>query len=489
MEESMRKQLEKWHQLQEYQKIVDAVEAMPKAARDYEMDGLLARAYNNLDQYGKALQLLIPYAKEGQNDPAWLYRTAYAHYYLHQERQALLLFQKVLELCPGDEDVEEFIQMCKTDLAWPVATPFARRMETFWQVFVREEEKLRQLLTKKETLQQAVLLTQRLLNLGFRHVFFELGMREGKCELSLTPDGARHRLFKLMYWQQTAPKELQEHWNFKVGRQACGPQVGLRVGNIELRSADVQVWAQAQDNQQASLALYCEKLLPYLQDKNPKVVLQAKRALSILLDQRIGELSHIRHITKLEVLTEPRTGESSILLDDVEGWIVESLYQGDWEKAKNFDPCAVFQAYRLAPPAAEQRVVPRADVAVGFTACPEVVQGYYHNDPRLVEEELADGVVYGFLYYKNAPGADRERALLRAGLEQAIAKKCAPFGRAIGGAVGEDCSYIDVVCWDMPTFLKEAAPILFSAGLKEPRFHVYRMDCGAVGINPTQPEK
>ena len=42
------KQCQKWHEKDKYQKIIDALEAIPAEERTPEMDSELARAYNNL---------------------------------------------------------------------------------------------------------------------------------------------------------------------------------------------------------------------------------------------------------------------------------------------------------------------------------------------------------------------------------------------------------------------------------------------------------
>ena len=50
----------------QYQKIVEAIEAIDPTERGYELTGQLARAYNNLGQYERALTLLLATKNEGQ---------------------------------------------------------------------------------------------------------------------------------------------------------------------------------------------------------------------------------------------------------------------------------------------------------------------------------------------------------------------------------------------------------------------------------------
>ena len=51
MDKKFLKQLARWHEDDEFQKIVDAILALPEEERDYDLTGQLARALNNLEDY------------------------------------------------------------------------------------------------------------------------------------------------------------------------------------------------------------------------------------------------------------------------------------------------------------------------------------------------------------------------------------------------------------------------------------------------------
>ncbi len=53
------KQLARWHEDDEFQKIVDAILALPEEERDYDLTGQLARALNNLEDYETAAEVLL----------------------------------------------------------------------------------------------------------------------------------------------------------------------------------------------------------------------------------------------------------------------------------------------------------------------------------------------------------------------------------------------------------------------------------------------
>lgn len=56
MDEALLEQVKRWHEEDEYQQIVDRILEIPPDARDYECIGQLGRAYNNLGEYGEALE-------------------------------------------------------------------------------------------------------------------------------------------------------------------------------------------------------------------------------------------------------------------------------------------------------------------------------------------------------------------------------------------------------------------------------------------------
>ena len=122
-----------WHENDEYQKIIDALEAIPEGERTPEQDLELARAYNNQGDPGtpegralfqRAIELMEPHRAVLGEDYSWNFRMGYAHYYLDREEQALGYFQKALTLHPGDdpqynteEEIRFFIDDCRRWIA------------------------------------------------------------------------------------------------------------------------------------------------------------------------------------------------------------------------------------------------------------------------------------------------------------------------------------------------------------------------------------
>ncbi len=67
MDETLRKQIDAWTETDEHGRIVDMLGQISPEERDSEATGLLARAYNNLGEYEKAL----PFRKRVQDFWKW----------------------------------------------------------------------------------------------------------------------------------------------------------------------------------------------------------------------------------------------------------------------------------------------------------------------------------------------------------------------------------------------------------------------------------
>lgn len=122
MDQNFYHQLQQWHEDDEFQKIIDAIEALPLGERNYELTCQLARAYNNLgtvgetEPYERAVEELLSVREQGEEDPLWHFRLGYAYFYLDREAEALPEFERVLELEPDDGDAKLFLSWCRESL-------------------------------------------------------------------------------------------------------------------------------------------------------------------------------------------------------------------------------------------------------------------------------------------------------------------------------------------------------------------------------------
>ena len=482
------KQCQQWFEQDEAQKVIDTLEAIPAEERTPELDSELAKAYiavadiGEREPFEKALELLAPHEEYFAEDHCWNYRTASAYYCLDEEGPALRYFEKALEARPGDKDTQECIDECRRRLSLPrFEKNFRERTQEAWAAFSQIEAELRQIIDTDETHQRGEELIEKCgnaLKTALCDTSFELGFNGEKHELILSPEGLRSRLFPLVYFQKQAPESVLEHWNIWVGRQPC-EGFELRAGEIEVRADDVQMWAEETEDHQVSLVLYCEKLTPILKEDTDKVWW----ALSMLVDQTIGEVSAIAFVAGFDVYAQPKDEPAKLLSELPE--LLQSMGLSLWRDGSDYLENS-YLAYELKPvedPEADWRL----DVYTGSCRLPVLINDYLTARSDMVDEYHKDGIAAGFLLYplSGFTGEERVKVILdfRDNLRDAILRDAGEEAVTfLGGATGLYCGYLDFIAWDLPAVLTAAQAFFEGSDLPYAHFHAFRRDVGGVPL-------
>ena len=492
------KQCQKWHENNEYQKIIDALEAIPNQERTPEMDSELARAYNNLaDPYKpdgsellkKAIALLEPHEEYFKGDHFWNFRMGYAYYYLDQEGRALRYFEKALKARPSDEDTQELIDWCKKRITLPQFSEcFRERTEAAWEAFAEQEAQLRQTMDEdknNERGEELIHQCDEILKQVFDEIAFEMGFNGEKYELILTPEGDKVKLFELVYFQKHAPKEVLEHWNILVGRQPS-QNIGLRTANgWDISGEDVRIWLEEQGENRFAISAYCEKLLPILREEEGRVWWM----LTTLTDQVLGEIPHMRYIDSFDVLETPKE-EPSILMSQLP----------DNLKGRGLDLSTDSEAYLETyigykmKPDEDPEDDWRLDTMVGSTCCPALINGYLNADNDFMDDLHADGAVAGFFCYPLDTLREEEGSQkifdFRDKLEEVFTTGDGPEVLTLtGGATGLYCGYVDFIAWDIRTALQMAKEFFEDSDIPWASFHTFRREAGTVALKKPPEEE
>lgn len=484
------KQCQQWFEQNEIQEVIDALEAIPAGERTPELDSELAKAYIAIAEIGeagralyeKALKLLAPHEEYFAGDHCWNYRIASAYYFLDEEGPALCYFEKALKARPGDRDTQEYIDDCRRRLSLPrFEKNFRERTQEAWTAFSQIEAELRQIMDTDKMHQRGEELIEKCgnaLKTALRDTSFELGFNGEKYELILSPEGLRSRLFPLVYFQKQTPESVLEHWNIWVGRQPC-EGFELRAGEIEVRAEDVQMWAEETEDHQVSLVLCCEKLAPLLKEDTDRVWW----ALSMLVDQTIGEVSAIAFVAGFDVYAQPKD-EPAMLLSELPE-LLQSMGLSLWRDGSDYLENS-YLAYELEPvkdPEADWRL----DVYTGSCRLPVLINDYLGARSDVVDEYHRDGIAAGFLCYPLADftGEERSKNILdfRDALQEAILNQAgAEAVTFLGGATGLYCGYLDFIAWDLPAVLTAAQAFFEGSDLPYAHFHAFRRDVGGVPL-------
>ncbi|OUQ26425.1 hypothetical protein B5E80_02235 [Flavonifractor sp. An135] len=488
-------QCQKWNEKDEYQKIIDALEAIPAQERTPEMDSELARAYNNLadpyqpggrDLLRKAIALLKPHEDYFQGDHCWNFRMGYAYYYLDQEGRALRYFEQALEARPGDEDTLELIDWCKKGIALPrFSACFRERTAAAWENFAEREGQLRQIMDEDETHtrgEKLIRACEAILNQAFDDISFELGFNGETYELILTPEGDKVKLFELVYFQKHAPKSVLEHWNILVGRQPL-QSIGLRTEDgCEISGDDVQIWLEELDKNRFAISAYCEKLLPMLQASKGRVWWM----LTTLTDQVLGEISHMRYIDRFDVLEQPKESPS-IRMSQLPDKLREQGLKLSTDPEAYLETYLGYQMEPREDPDADWRL----DVMAGSTCCAPLINGYLEADNDFMDRLHADGAVAGFFCYpldSLREGEETQKIFaFRDRLEEALTAGDGPELLTLtGGATGLYCGYVDFIAWDLRAALQLAQEFFEDSAIPWASFHTFRREAGSVRLKAAQ---
>ena len=103
MKEDILQKIESLYDLDKHQEIIELIEALPAEQLSAELISELGRAYNNLQQYEKGLELLKSIEFEESNNPRWNWRIAYSYYFLDDFLNAEKHLLKSIELNPEEE--------------------------------------------------------------------------------------------------------------------------------------------------------------------------------------------------------------------------------------------------------------------------------------------------------------------------------------------------------------------------------------------------
>lgn len=482
------KQCQQWFEQDEAQKVIDALEAISAEERTPELDSELAKAYIAIADIGerepfeKALELLAPHEEYFAEDHCWNYRIASAYYFLDEEGPALRYFEKALKARPGDKDTQEYIDDCRRRLSLPrFPKNFRERTQETWAAFSQIEAELRQIIDTDETHQRGEELVEKCgnaLKTALCDTSFELGFNGEKYELILSPEGLRSRLFPLVYFQQQATESVREHWNIWVGRQPSRDFM-LRAGDIEVRAEDVQMWAEKTEDRRVSLVLCCEKLTPLLKEDTDRVWW----ALSMLVDQTIGEVSAIAFVAGFDVYAQPKDEPARLLSELPE--LLQSMGLSLWRDGSDYleNSYLVYELEPVEDPEADWRL----DIYTGTCRLPVLINDYLNAQTNTVDEYHKDGIAAGFLLYplSGFTGEERSKAILdfRDTLRDAILREAGEEAVTfLGGATGLYCGYLDFIAWDLPAVLTAAQAFFEESGLSFAHFHAFRRDVGGVPL-------
>ena len=445
MNDELTKQIDEWHKADRHQEIIDALEQIPEAEQDYETVSLLARAYNNIDEYAKAAELLESVREEGEKDERWNFRMGYAQYGLDNYRDALRYFAKARELDPEDEDTLTLIRQCNLSM------PLARRVEEFWDWFVENEEKLSDMMHPKSK-EEADAFTEFVgegTGLLSENTHFNVG---GDHEFTFSVEGWPDLFILYPYIISRMPESLKGKWKFFPFNQGMkGSSLAFKMYDTDVDMAKIKVNASyLEESNDFNIRYYDENLCALPEEKSNGIF-------HIILELTLGEGVSFKYIREIERVSG--TEDGMITLSELRRHIEETLKSHNQEFFEN--PKDIYTTYQLTPKESDEL---RSDVIIGSTCLYSLVADYYNDSTDIFDHANSFGAQALFLVFPNSTDGDGHQILdFRHDLEDRITDEILEpgnLGLITGGATGTTYSYIDLLVYDFPAFIRKIRPLL-----------------------------
>lgn len=356
--------------------------------------------------------------------------------------------------------------------------PFRVRVHECWEKFLKGEEKLRTLIDQKADSEMIAERFADLLAPAFEDVYAEVGFNGEKYELILNLEGDWSRLFSLTYFKRHAPAEVLQHWNILVGRQRGGEvleKYGVQMSGISIGVNEVRVWTEWQ-GEEAKVAVYCEKFLPLLPEKEN----EAYHITYILLDYAVGELTEMKYISALHILNAPYE-EPAIPLAQLLPHFLEKLSLSREELSDAERYCELYRGYHMRQPDEEARDGMRGDVIAGSSCFLSLLNEFWRGEAYTMDRYHKNGIVAGYFCFPlyGFEGEDRGAQILDFRDRMAEMVESAAGSDSftyIGGASGIYYGYLDFIAWDLKAVLDAAADVFGGSGLEWTMFHSFRQE-------------
>ena len=117
MRKELLEKIESLYEMGKHQEIIDLIEALPTEQLDTELIGELGRAYNNVGNYQKGLEILKSIENEEGNTALWNWRVGYSYFFLKDFISAKKCLLKAYELNPHDNTICDLLIITYANLS------------------------------------------------------------------------------------------------------------------------------------------------------------------------------------------------------------------------------------------------------------------------------------------------------------------------------------------------------------------------------------
>ncbi len=436
-------QITVWQQAEEHYMIIDFLTKKEKLDREGTL--FLARAYNEIEKYDQALELLDSIEDECQESAKWHYQKAYALFHKDNEHyiQAAALSGKAYELDPEDFDAK--ILMAQANKL----EPMSERVERFWSWFAKNEKTLLDIASGETSLEHDELIE--FINQGTSlispNVYFNIG---GGNEFTFCVEGSLYQFYLYPYIIAKAPEEIKSRWRFYPQKEEVKePNFSFKMYGVDTDTNSLQIKPHYKEEENTFQIEYFVPNAEGIEDK------KLDHLVYTFLELVIGEGVSYNYVAGIQ-----RGEQSKDMIPLAE--LAEHIRATLKEKGKEYhtNPAKLYTVYRrnLEEQEENEDFVPRTDIFTGNTSFIELCSDYYQEEDFLYCGINSFGADAAFLCFYLSEGLEGQTILdLRYELEDKINETLEKqgLGYVFGSAMSEDIIYIDLMLYNFRDFLIE----------------------------------
>lgn len=457
MDKKLLEKIETLHNNDEHYRIIEIVYSMEESERDYDAISLLARALNNTQNYDEALDNLMYIREDGIDDPLWNFRAGYSYFYKNEKDKAKQYFYKTIELMDGHKNIEieesakRLYTLCFEDDDNGIN--FIERINLFWKWFEENEAYISSMIENNHD--DLVNFVSSGVKIISDNISFNINKN---YEFIFTVDGKNYLFYLIPKVISSMPYKLKEKWTFLPYLPSSeGINFSIEVQNKKIEMQEVLIKIEFdEENDKFDLIFYNTELNNL--DKE-----EAYNIFFIMMENSIGEgLSRI-YIRYVDISSNKLY--NMISLTELEEYIKKTLqfYRKEFIR----DPLKQYFSYTFEPKNID---ILRYDIIAGNTLYYETINDYYNENVYDIVEISKCGARALFLSYTYDDENDNDeirREILNERYEilerlekEVLGYSGKDIGLLLGGAIGINNIYIDLIVYDEDEFINRAKILL-----------------------------
>lgn len=321
----------------------------------------------------------------------------------------------------------------------PASFPtFKGRVEEFWEWWSKNDQRFFETIEAGRCgdLQSEVSAATNQLGKQFAWVFGPPPEGDSGHSFTLSGEGNIHLQFLTEYWRQRAP--IFENWTFYSSRQpgTIDPILYIEASGERFEFGSLWVTPKVETEREKVGITAWHPAFEKVDERTRNFVL------FLMLDETLGEYGTDSWLGQIETGDSKLSG--AIPVGELRDFLHDLEIENGWKK---YPPTGTYLTYQFPSP--DDKFL-RSDTIAGTTANMKLIEEYLESEGKMDNPISETGAAFAFLSLDTSIFPDGEQVAARADIEEALEEEFAQnqSGRVLGGAIGHNYAYIDLLFFD-----------------------------------------